>query len=89
VSGFEDDAKEFEDRLRMIRRVCLESRREGVNVEGDPEEFLSVIAAVLEYQKRFRLVIAALDSPDMEDAQETLRAVRAIVNGEATKGDPT
>ena len=89
MSAFEDDAKEFEDRLRMIRRVCLESRREGVNVEGDPEEFLSVIAAVLEYQKRFRLVVAALDDGVAGHEYETLTAVRAIVNGEATKGDPT
>lgn len=88
MSGFEDDAEEFETRLRHIRRVCLESRREGVTVEGDPEEFLAIIAAVLEYQKRFRLALDRIGTA-ATDAAIALDEIGRILKGNETAGDPT
>jgi hypothetical protein len=43
---YAEEQLEFDQRLAMITDACLDAKAEGVTVEGDPDEFLAVLAVL-------------------------------------------
>lgn len=58
---YAEEQLEFDQRLAMITDACLDAKAEGVTVEGDPDEFLAVLAVLRMARNQLPLIRRTAD----------------------------
>lgn len=77
---YAEEQLEFDQRLAMITDACLDAKAEGVTVEGDPDEFLAVLAVLRMARNQLprirEIADSAMGTTRLEDAHNFREIVR-------------
>lgn len=76
---YAEEQLEFDQRLAMITDACLDAKAEGVTVEGDPDEFLAVLAVLRSARRLLPTIRLTADDMDEATRPELVGSLREIV----------
>lgn len=62
AAEYAEEQLEFDQRLAMIADGCLDAKSAGVTVEGDPDEFLAVLAVLRAARRDLPMIRTIADS---------------------------